>query len=233
MSKECEHKTSRHINPFLCSTDNFTEERSFLSANIFPALQDLCRQRAACFQPYDWDHNIGEERLKQGLALQLALKCIEYASPYFIGLLGNEYGHHRSEDSDVLPNRLSDLPTSAHWVDKNIVIAAEHGYSWLLDHSYSGTSLTELKIIQAAFLSDETSYCRFYIRDHPPSTSPQTDLERYDKFKIKQLKTSIAKRGLYVSYYSSLEQLGQMVLDDWTVIIDRLYPPMDTCAIGK
>ena len=233
MSSDHKPISHRNINPFVCSTHDFIQERSFLSTKVFPVLQTLCQQRAAYFQPYDWDDDLSEDRLKQGLALHLALKCINFASPYFICLLGNQYGHHRPKESEVLPSRLSDLPPDAHWIDKNMVIAAENGFKWILDNSYAHTSLTELKIIQAAFLSDETKFCRFYIRDQVIATNSVTALEKYDKFKLQQLKANIAKRGLYVSYYTTLEHLGELVLADWTAIINQLYPPFSSLSIGR
>lgn len=223
----------QQMKPFICSTDDFVEERQLLSTRIFPQLQSLCRERAASFVPCDWDHNIGLDRLSRGLALHLALKCIGSSSPYFIGLLGNQYGDHRPDGSGPLPDSTAELPSSAHWVDKNVHMAAKHGYRWLLDESYASSSLFELKITQAAFLGEETKFCRLYIRDQAAGSSPQNDLERYDKFKMQQLKANIAKRGLYASYYTSLEELGELVLSDWKVIIDQVYPPLRRCRVGQ
>ncbi|XP_067936998.1 tetratricopeptide repeat protein 41-like [Watersipora subatra] len=223
---------SRHINPFLCSTDDFSAEREFLKANAFAKLECLCSHRGVSFQPYDWDHNIGEDRLHQGLSLQLALKCIGYASPYFIAFLSNQYGVHRPENSAILPDSVDDLPPDADWIDRSMVIASEHGYKWLLDESYTSTSLTELKIIQAAFLNEEAKFCRFYVRDDESSVGLQSDLGQYDKYKLQQLKTNIAKRGLFVSYYKSLEHLDELVMADWTSIIDLVYPSVSRESIG-
>lgn len=233
MAFEYESRTYQ-IKPFICSTDDFVEEHNYLLAEVYPKLRSLCRERGASFNPHHWDHNLNPGKLAKGQALYLALECINSASPFFIGFIGNQYGPHRPEESPLLSMDSSTNPAAAaagvpHWIDKNMMTAAGYGYKWLLDESYNSASLFELKVTQAAFLSEETRFCRFYIREKDSS-----GVDRFDKFKLQQLKTSIAKRGLHVSYYKQLKDLGQLVLSDWIEIINQLYPPLDTShCLGK
>lgn len=223
MAFDYESRTYR-INPYICSTDDFTEEHAYLQLEIFPQLRKLCRDRGASFLPVHWDQNLAQDKLDKGQALYLALESINAASPFFIGLIGNQYGCHRPDESAPL----SKEDVSDQWIDKNILTAASRGYRWILDESYNSASLFELKIIQAAFLSEETRFCRFYVRERDGG-----HVDRFDKFKLQQLKTSIAKRGLHVSYYKQLPELGENVLSNWREIINLLYPPLDTSRIGK
>ena len=45
-------------------------------------------------------------------------------------------------------------------------------------------------------------------------------------FKIQVLKQSIVKRGLPVRYFKTLQELGKIVLEDWSGILDTLFPPL-------
>ena len=227
MALEYESRTHQ-VKPFICSTDDFADEHAFLLSEVYPKLRRLCRERGASFDPYHWDHNLSQAKLNKGQALYLALECINAACPFFIGLIGNQYGPHRPEESPLLGRDSETAAPADHWLDRNILTAAGYGYRWLLDESYNSASLFELKVTQAAFLSEETRFCRFYIREKDTAS-----VDRFDKFKLQQLKTSIAKRGLHVSYFKQLKQLGQLVLADWTEIINQLYPPLDTSRVGK
>ena len=211
------------INPFICSTDEFTADRQYLHDEIFPQLQVRCQDRAGGFKPFEWDHNLSTDRLQTGLSLQLAMDCIQRAAPYFIGLVGDLYGDYRAPESATLPDSIEDLPQNADWIDKSLLYAAEYGYDWVLNEMYNSTSFFELKIAQAAFIMEDTSFCRFYIRQ----TDEELTASGYAKFRLQQLKSSLAKRGLHVAYFTTKEQLGELILRDWLEIIDRVYPRLD------
>lgn len=221
-----------NINPYICSTDDFAVERAHLSTDVFPSLRRLCSNRGGYFDPIEWDCIIDQDRLDRGLSLHLALDCITKSSPFFMCFIGDRYGTYRPEGSAPLPTRISELDSDANWVDKNMVYAAECGYKWLLDDTYANTSLFELKLIQAAFLSDDAQYCRFYI--HEADTSADTKkIPRFEKFKLQQLKASIAKRGLHVTYYSTIEELSNAVLAEWSKIIIASLPSLSSVSVGK
>ena len=51
-------------------------------------------------------------------------------------------------DAPPLPERYSDLPSDADWLDRNFLVAASGGYDWVLEDSYQHCSVTELEIMQ-------------------------------------------------------------------------------------
>ena len=51
-------------------------------------------------------------------------------------------------DAPPLPERYSDLPSDADWLDRNFMVAASGGYDWVLEDSYQHCSVTELEIMQ-------------------------------------------------------------------------------------
>lgn len=222
-----EHSNYR-VKPFICSTKEYADEREALSCSVFLRLRDLCEHRGASFTPYDWDLDLNQEQLDSGLPLQLALDCITAASPYFICIIGNQYGCYRPEGSAPLSKDAA--YEGSDWIEKNILRAAESGYSWLLDESYTSTSLFEFKIMQAAFFSEETEYIRFYIHDKGPSHS---ETDRYEKFKLQQLKTGIANRGLHVTYFKDTNELRNAVWTDWSAIIDTILSPLRSNRTSK
>lgn len=224
---ESGHSHNR-IKPFVCSTDEFEEERGILSSSIYPKLKEICETRGTSFNPYDWDLKLSQDRLDSGLPLQLALDCIT-ASPFFICIIGHKYGNYRPEGSSPLSKNESFK--NYNWIERNIARAAESGYNWLLDESYTSTSLFEFKIMQAAFFSEENQYLRFYIQDRGSSHS--SDMDRFEKFKLQQLKGGIASRGLHVTYFRDIDELRAAVWNDWTGIIDELMPPFKTNTFSK
>jgi hypothetical protein len=78
-------------------------------------------------------------------------------------MLGETYGPYRSLDAPKLPKRIIKIHDDTDWLDKNYLISASAGYDWVLQEGHQNTSLTELEIIQAAFLNN-TKHCHFYYR---------------------------------------------------------------------
>lgn len=62
--------------------------------------------------------------------------------------------------------------------------------------------------------------------------SPESE---YAKMKIRDLKQRLIKKGISVKYFRTVEELGQMVLEDWAEIIDMILPPLlcDASLLGK
>ncbi|XP_077983665.1 uncharacterized protein LOC144438489 isoform X2 [Glandiceps talaboti] len=235
------------IRPFLSSTFvDFQEERDHLVKKIFPQLDKLCRSRGSYYAPVDLRWGINDEQTSSGNVIRLCLDYINQCTPYFICILGDRYGSHRPTDAPLLPKDYSDLPEDAHWLDKNFLVAANNGYSWILRESHQHCSVTELEIIQAAFLNDNT-HCHFYIRESAHIDSLFTDLpeeEReeklkmyfsesdYAELKMRDLKQRIANKGLPVKFFKTPQELGQHVLQDWTDIIDTMYPEIGDIVAG-
>jgi hypothetical protein len=86
------------IRLFVSSTfADFSVERTLLQQNIFPALQDLCRQEGFRFQPIDLRWGVSQEAGKIGRTLSICfgeLQRCQDLSPDFnlLILLGDRYG---------------------------------------------------------------------------------------------------------------------------------------------
>ena len=54
-----------------------------------------------------------------------------------------------------------------------------------------------------------------------------------DNSEIRQrdLKARIIKKGLPIKHFTSVEELAAIVSEDWKIIIDKLYPPLDRISV--
>lgn len=230
------------VKPYICSTPgDFNDERDFLLENIFPKLCDLCKLRGGYFSPVDIRWEYDDEQVVGGHLLKLLLDYICKCCPYFICLLGETYGPYRSLDAPKLPKRILTINEDADWLDKNYLISASAGYDWVLQEGHQNTSLTELEIIQAAFLNN-TKHCHFYYRQPEHlnykyghlSADERNRLsqihlpqDEYADLNIRDLKQRIVNKGIPVKFFKTLEELGNHVMKDWTEIIESVFPILE------
>ncbi|ESO83634.1 hypothetical protein LOTGIDRAFT_169106 [Lottia gigantea] len=228
------------IKPYICSTiEDFEVERKYLSKVIFPKLKQFCLQRGAQFMPFDNLWSKKDTDFQHGRLLHLLLKSAE-CSPFLICLIGERYGVYRQENSPQLPDTVAEIPEDCSAIDKNFLIAALNGHSWILDQANQNLSIFELEIIQAAFLRDAT-FGYFYFRqtEHLEEKLAHLHEREHEKFKtnyfaenehaglkVADLKQRIVKKGLTVKYFKTIEELGSLVLEDWKTVIDQIYPPL-------
>nr|XP_017197556.1 putative tetratricopeptide repeat protein 41 isoform X1 [Oryctolagus cuniculus]XP_017197557.1 putative tetratricopeptide repeat protein 41 isoform X1 [Oryctolagus cuniculus]XP_017197558.1 putative tetratricopeptide repeat protein 41 isoform X1 [Oryctolagus cuniculus]XP_017197560.1 putative tetratricopeptide repeat protein 41 isoform X1 [Oryctolagus cuniculus]XP_051701793.1 putative tetratricopeptide repeat protein 41 isoform X1 [Oryctolagus cuniculus]XP_051701794.1 putative tetratricopeptid len=240
-------KPPKPIRPYICSAlHDFQEERDFLANNIFPQLHELCSSRGTYFKAVDlrWSalkaHRSSPASLRRQHAclhaqqLKLCLDSVSSCLPFFICLLGHTYGDFLSKHSaflfskDVGLSRLSNK-------EQNLYVAAQNGYPWVLE--CHDCSLMEFEIIQAAFLNPSPfQYFYFRTQDTLPKASakeneeqvqqPSSDsrIPREEKLKIGKLKATIMSKGLPVRFYAGLQELGELVLKDWSLVIEKLCP---------
>ncbi|KAF6122393.1 hypothetical protein HJG60_019718 [Phyllostomus discolor] len=237
-------KPQKPIQPYICSTLNdFKEERDFLANRIFPRLNELCRSRGTYFKAVDlWQSALrGHSPLplslcKQHVSLhsQHLKLCLDYVNsclPFFICMLGETYGDFLPDHLPFTFTKATDL-SSLSRVEQNLYVAAENGYPWVLENP--NCSLTELEIIQAAFLN-ESPFQYFYFRTgatllkaldakKEEKLSLGSLMDNEEKLRIGKLKAKIISKGLPVRYYRDLQELGELVFKDWSVVIEKLYP---------
>lgn len=212
--------TTRHIRVFISSTfRDMQDERDILIKKIFPQLRKLCEERAVTWTEVDLRWGITTEQAAEGKVLPLCLEEIYRCRPYFIGLLGERYG----------------------WVPEPNSIPAEllESQAWLKQHLQH--SVTELEILHGVFSKDPVhGYAYFYFRNPKYLETVPTD-KRQDftaesteaARKLRKLKQKIrGARDEHVcelrENYANPEQLGEWVLEDFTKLIDRLYPKDQT-----
>ncbi|KAM3924793.1 tetratricopeptide repeat protein 41-like [Leptodactylus fuscus] len=251
--------TSRSpICPYVCSTQrDFIEERNYLAETIFPQLDHFCFDRGTSFKPVDlkWatekscnivdlqshvHHHIAHEQLR------LCLDSINRSAPFLICILGHTYGEF-VQDGQIKVSSNSDVSDDAGLseVERNLQVAAIGGYPWVLEGSHKTCSFTELEIIQALLSQDAQSQF-FYFRDYQYIEDKLQQADENDKWsilstyateneveelRIWELKASIVDRGLPVRFFKTKEELGTLVLKDWSDVIEKLYP-LSTTAVN-
>ena len=152
------------IAPYVSSTPlDFDIERNYLATEIFPKLHEICRHRGTAFNPIDIQWMPDSLQTESGHLIRINLDFISRCSPFFLCLLGETYGPHRPPDEEKLPSSLENLPEDSSWLDRSYLVAASAGYRWIMKDMHQNCSVSELEIIQAAFLTDNR-YCHFYYR---------------------------------------------------------------------
>lgn len=217
MKDNQERTSGREIRVFVSSTfRDMQEDRDWLVKQVFPQLRRLCESRGVTWGEVDLRWGITDEEAAEGKVLPLCLAEIERSRPFFIGLLGERYG----------------------WVPKPEEIPSDllEREAWVRDHLQK--SVTELEIIHGV-LRLESMHRRafFYFRDPnyleqlPPDRN-RTDFECESptaKNELHRLKQQLrAARDEEVcrlrENYRNPEQLGNWILEDFTQLIDELYP---------
>ncbi|CAG5115902.1 unnamed protein product [Candidula unifasciata] len=247
MSGKGSFELRKPVSPYICSTPlDFNKERQFLSDVVFPKLNDLCKSRGAYFNPVDLRWKPADAKTEEGLLLKTSLNAITHCVPFFLCLLGETYGPFRDDSAArlLLPQYAGqlDIPRDLDWLDKNLVLAASGGHSWVLQEGNQYKSITELEVTQAVLLTQSPHATLYYRRsDHLDShlvptvenkQEAKTDLSLYSseseqaKGKIHYLKQRLVNRGVSVKYFSTVEELEKLVLEDWAEIIDLCLPPL-------
>jgi tetratricopeptide (TPR) repeat protein len=204
----------RTIRIFVSSTfDDMMEERDVLVKEVFPQLRRLCIERAVVFIDVDLRWGITKGQVKAGQLLPLCLAEIERCN-FFIGLLGDRYG--------------STFPNLEKFKSK---------YSWI-NQVPKGTSLTELEILFGVLNKQkEVSNAFFYFRNskcngmraHAPadvvSSIASVNLDRLIDLKSRICEAHQSGRlSEPPRDYDNPEKLAMIILDDFTKLINRLYP---------
>jgi len=202
------------------------EERDELVKRIFPQLRKLCEKRGVVWGEVDLRWGITDEETSEGKVLPVCLEEIHRCRPYFIGILGERYG----------------------WLPNEIPQELIEKQNWLNEHL--DKSVTELEILHGVLNNPEMKrHAHFYFRD--PAYVDSMPLDKQKEFRekpiqedIKQFGNEVAKRkteerknklallkdkirksGLPVrENYENPQELGQLVLDDLTAVINNLYP---------
>ena len=203
--------SERSIRVFVSSTfRDMQAERDELVKRIFPQLRKLCEQRGVTWGEVDLRWGITNEQKAEGRVLPICLAEIVGCRPYFIGLLGERYG----------------------WVIDEIPDGLMEKEAWLAD--VRGRSVTELEICHGV-LNDPAAagHCFFYFRDpaaldHLPRGTQRSDFDAESsehRQKLIALKNRIRESGFPVhESFCDPKDLGQLVLDDITKVIDQLFP---------
>ena len=215
----------REIRVFVSSTfrDMF-QEREELLKQVFPQIRQLCEQRGITWGEVDLRWGITEEAAAEGDILPICLAEIDRCRPYFVGILGERYG----------------------WIAESIPPQVLSDYPWL---AY-GISVTEAEILNGVFQSaGEKPRAFFYFRDSAyaarlpegtditPFRAENAETERKQADLKQRIRQECQRQGFVLhENYSDLEQFTQLVLKDFTDLIEREFPmvvgsdPLDLIA---
>jgi nephrocystin-3 len=206
----------RTIRVFISSTFmDMQEERDILVKKVFPQLRRMCYERSVNWTEVDLRWGITDEQKAEGQVLPLCLGEIQRCRPYFIGLLGERYG----------------------WIPEPGTITEDlsRSHPWLAQHPSS--SVTELEICHGVLLEPQMQgHAYFYFRD-PRFAEAQPDehrsafssegaesARRLALLKGRIRDASEAQACKLKEGYATPRQLGEMVLEDFTTLIERLFP---------
>jgi len=217
----------RVVRVFVSSTfRDMKEERDELVRDVFPQLRRICEKRGVVWGEVDLRWGITDEEKAEGKVLPICLEEIRSCRPYFIGMLGERYG----------------------WVPFEIPKELLEREEWLREHLEK--SVTELEILHGVLNDPEMAdHAYFYFRDPawveskskeergeflegptveelrylgPQDAEHRAELRRR---RLADLKERLRSSGLPVrENYRNPEQLGELVLQDFTELIDRLFP---------
>lgn len=206
---------SRDIRCFISSTfKDFQEERSHLVKAVFPFLRTTCQQRGGSFTEIDLRWGISVEDAISGRVVSICLEQIDLCRPYFIGMCGERYGW-------IPPKVLDD------WVQQ---------FPFLAAHTEPDTriSVTEMEVRYGTLLQpDAAQHAFFYFRrDGYRPTAPEFvanapfyPAESPESTKrVADLKRAIVDSGLPTRTYSSVYEVGAMILQDLTRAIEHDMP---------
>jgi tetratricopeptide (TPR) repeat protein len=220
----------RSIRVFISSTfKDMMEERDQLVKFVFPQIKKLCFERQVVWGEVDLRWGITEEQKAEGKVLPICLQEIKKCRPYFIGVLGERYG----------------------WVPEEIESDIADQEPWLKINQ--NRSVTELEIMQGVLNEPnmaQHAYFYFRSREYIQRLSPELrkdyieiasdeEINKYGslkaaslvedrKVKLAQLKEKIRKSRFSLrENYPDPKAFGELVLEDLTNLINRLFP-LDT-----
>ncbi len=218
-----QHTQGRQIRVFISSTfRDMQAERDVLVKKVFPQLRKLCQERAVAWTEVDLRWGITEQESSEGQVLPLCLAEIERCRPYFLGLLGERYGWV-PDPGEISSNLKEEQP-------------------WLKEHLQK--SVTELEIIHGVLQSPKMrDRSIFYFRNPDYLNKLPADADPKDfqsespesAEKLFELKNKI--RAEYTAgkldyspreNYPAPDALGELVLADFTELINKLYPESET-----
>ena len=228
----------RHpICPYINSTFvDLEEEFKHLHSNVFPQLNQMCQEHGSYFAPCDFRRTAVDNRSSADMILKHALDHVISSMPFFISVIGSQYGTHRSPDAALLSpvsgSSHAAAPPALTMMDQNLLNACPN-YPWVLEKDFHTCSMMELEIILACFLPEThfPKYCFFYIQEsfQTVQATTETILEsesEYAQERLHDLKTRIVNKGLQVKFFSSKEELSEMILRDWSNLIISLLPSL-------
>ena len=190
----------RNIRIFLSSTfTDLMDERDELMSKTFPVLRKIAFEHNVTLTELDLRWGITEEESRKGNVIDICLKEIDKSIPFFIGIVGGRYGW--------IPTLTNYNPFFQCYTDK------------VRHYIDDRLSITEMEM-QHGVLEHNTSemHAYFYIKNCP-ETGTNEECE-----KLHNLKEQIKNSNYPYYYFSSVDELSQMIVEHFSKLIEKLFP---------
>ena len=193
---------NRQVRIFLSSTFSDMQEERDALIQTFELLKVEAAKRNVSLSVVDLRWGVTEEEAKSGKVISVCLNEIENTHPFFIGLLGSNYG---------TSPELSEL-------DKNPEL--KERYDWIENAISDGMSITEMEIQYGALCNNDDIDAAFFFKksNQPDNNKRLTTLkervrEKYDPN--------------YKNDFTTLSELCEKVTVEVRKIIDKHFPEKD------
>jgi tetratricopeptide (TPR) repeat protein len=206
----------REIRIFLSSTfKDMEQERNYLVNMVFPGLSKLCRKRDVTLFEVDLRWGVPDDPVDKGRTVEICLDEVNKTHPFFIGILGDRYGSVPKDDKAKLEAITA-------------VLEDRKEYSWVGEELEKGASITEIEIQNGFLRPKDDVHAYFYFRSPSMAVPWLSELKAESdnsKLKLDCLKKKILdKNPDFVRNYSSIEDLGKLVKEDFEDLLNKLFP---------
>lgn len=219
--------------------DEFDEERLHLKAATFPKIKSEYEKLSVNFEPIDMIWKETTDYFKTGHLLRLLLHNVQQAAPFFICLIGQKYGPHISKKDNNNSISLEITSKLDSYIQRNLLVSSQTGYSHIVNPATYNNSFLEFQVNAALSSENNYPFYRFYYRQveylddryaHLSIDERRKMLASFESenefcaMKVKDLKLKIAKKGIMVKYYKTLEQLDKLIYDDYMeMLISKFF----------
>eukprot|EP00741_Cyanophora_paradoxa_P004118 tig00000769_g4000.t1 len=188
------------------------DERDEIRACVYPRLRALCAARGLFLHIGDLRWGIRDDEVASGQVVRLCLREVE-RSNYFVGLLKGRYGWH------VNPSAPEQDESNALF-RQNLDVAA-NDFPWVRE--WADRSVTEIEIRAGTLRDPEAARGRtlFFFAD---DVRPDAKEGPYASQRLEELKNELRRSGFLVSRYHEPLQVGMVMLDVLSKMVELDYP---------
>jgi len=191
-------KNCREIRVFVSSTFSDMQSERDALVKTFNYLRTEASKRGVSVTMIDLRWGITEEESAQGKVIDICLKEINKARPFFIGIVGDKYG-------SVPPKKIAEL-------------VELKDYPGVASEILQGKSYTEIEMQYGVLDNPNRMDAFFYIKK-------TKEVDAGDQKKLDALKEIIRKQKKYpVYYYSNAAEIASQVRKDFVKLLNERFP---------
>lgn len=196
-----DYKEKKQIRVFISSTfSDMQAERDEL-VKTFNLLKKEAERKGISVEMVDLRWGITEEESARGEVIDICLKEINKSKPFFVGILGDNYGS---------------VPPLELLKDNELTLI----YPWLPKDIEARLSYTEIEMQSAVLRNPQNINAFFFLKDSNNGISQKPEDE-----KLSKLKNDIVTQNRYPFYnYKNPSQISQQIINDFRKIIEEISP---------